>query len=67
MMTDSKNAMREAFTERRIPRERGSVYVRDFAGSGPAFLLLHGFEPALMAGGAGYGETNAAISSISPL
>ncbi len=42
-MTDSKNAMREAFTERRIPRERGSVYVRDFAGGGPAFLLLHGF------------------------
>jgi pimeloyl-ACP methyl ester carboxylesterase len=32
-----------AFTEHRIRRERGSVYVRDFAGSGPAFVLLHGF------------------------
>ena len=32
-----------ACTEHRIPRDRGNVHVRDFAGSGPAFLLLHGF------------------------
>jgi pimeloyl-ACP methyl ester carboxylesterase len=31
------------FTEHRVPRGRGNVYVRDFAGSGPAFVLLHGF------------------------
>jgi pimeloyl-ACP methyl ester carboxylesterase len=32
-----------AFAERRIPRDRGAVYVRDFPGDGPAFVLLHGF------------------------
>lgn len=32
-----------AYTEHRIARDRGSVYVRDFPGSGPAFVLLHGF------------------------
>jgi haloalkane dehalogenase len=43
MTTDPKNSILEPPTEHRIPRDRGSVYVRDFAGSGPAFLLLHGF------------------------
>lgn len=43
MTTDSINPMLESFTERRIPSEHGNVYVRDFAGTGPAFLLLHGF------------------------
>ena len=27
----------------RVPRDRGSLYVRDFPGSGAAFVLLHGF------------------------
>ena len=43
MTTASTNTVLEDFTEHRISRDRGSVYVRDFAGSGPAFLLLHGF------------------------
>ncbi|MFY9838352.1 MAG: alpha/beta fold hydrolase [Xanthobacteraceae bacterium] len=33
----------DAFTEHRVPRDRGSLYVRDFPGSGAAFVLLHGF------------------------
>lgn len=32
-----------AFSEHRVPREGGSLYVRDFAGHGPAFVVLHGF------------------------
>src|SRR6516165_4082886 len=32
-----------AFIEHRVPRDRGSLYVRDFPGSGAAFVLLHGF------------------------
>jgi pimeloyl-ACP methyl ester carboxylesterase len=32
-----------AFTEHRIQRDGGSVSVRDFAGNGPAFVVLHGF------------------------
>jgi haloalkane dehalogenase len=43
MTTEADNTMLEGFTEHRIPRDRGSVFVRDFAGSGPAFILLHGF------------------------
>ncbi|WP_250491606.1 alpha/beta hydrolase [Caballeronia sp. GAWG1-1] len=31
------------FVEHRVKRNGGSVYVRDFAGTGPAFVLLHGF------------------------
>ena len=42
-MTDSPGAAFPAFTEHRIQRDQGSVYVRDFAGSGPAFVVLHGF------------------------
>jgi len=43
MTTNPPNTVLEAFAEHRISRDRGSVYVRDFAGSGPAFVLLHGF------------------------
>ncbi|MBV8578223.1 MAG: alpha/beta fold hydrolase, partial [Acetobacteraceae bacterium] len=43
MTTDPINAMSTPFTEHRIPRDRGSVHVRDFVGSGAAFVLLHGF------------------------
>jgi haloalkane dehalogenase len=32
-----------AFTEHRIAQGQGNLYVRDYAGSGPAFVLLHGF------------------------
>lgn len=31
------------FTEHRVQRDGGSVHVRDFAGNGPAFVVLHGF------------------------
>jgi haloalkane dehalogenase len=31
------------FSEHWVARERGRVHVRDFAGNGPAFVLLHGF------------------------
>ncbi|MFM0418341.1 alpha/beta fold hydrolase [Paraburkholderia aromaticivorans] len=31
------------FVEHRVKRDSGSVYLRDFAGTGPAFVVLHGF------------------------
>jgi len=42
-MTSTQTADFPACTERWIVRDRGNVYVRDFPGSGPAFVLLHGF------------------------
>lgn len=42
-MTDTPRNALPAFTEHRVPRNHGSVYVRDFPGSGPAFVVLHGF------------------------
>jgi haloalkane dehalogenase len=42
-MTDFQTALLPDFTEHRVQRDRGSVRVRDFAGSGAAFVLLHGF------------------------
>ncbi len=42
-MPHSQDAAFPAFTEHRVPRDRGSLYVRDFSGNGPAFVLLHGF------------------------
>src|SRR5476651_273034 len=35
------------FSEYRVPREQGSVYARDYDGTGPAFVLLHGFPDNL--------------------
>jgi haloalkane dehalogenase len=35
------------FTEHRIPRGEGSIYVRDYDGGGPAFILMHGFPDNL--------------------
>jgi haloalkane dehalogenase len=35
------------FTEHRVPRGEGSLYARDYAGSGPAFVLMHGFPDNL--------------------
>src|SRR5579872_4458874 len=43
IMTDSQDAAFPAFIEHRVRRGRGSLYVRDFPGSGPAFVVLHGF------------------------
>jgi pimeloyl-ACP methyl ester carboxylesterase len=31
------------FVERRIPRPQGTLYARDIEGSGPTFVLMHGF------------------------
>src|SRR5271156_3866920 len=42
-MSDSQNATFPAFAEHRVPRDRGDLYVRDFPGRGPAFVVLHGF------------------------
>jgi haloalkane dehalogenase len=35
------------FSEHRIPRGEGRIYARDYAGSGPAFVLMHGFPDNL--------------------
>ena len=42
-MTDSQDAAFTAFIQHRAPHGRGSLYVRDFPGSGLAFVVLHGF------------------------
>ena len=36
-----------AFTEHRVPREQGRVYARNYDGTGPAFVLMHGFPDNL--------------------
>jgi pimeloyl-ACP methyl ester carboxylesterase len=38
---------RPTFTEHRVPRGQGKVYARDYEGSGPAFVLMHGFPDNL--------------------
>ncbi len=40
-------ASRPSFTEHYIPREQGSVYARHYQGTGPAFVLMHGFPDNL--------------------
>ena len=35
------------FSEHHIPQREGRVYARDYAGSGPAFVLMHGFPDNL--------------------
>jgi len=35
------------FAEHRVPRTEGSLYARDYAGAGPAFVLMHGFPDNL--------------------
>jgi pimeloyl-ACP methyl ester carboxylesterase len=42
-MTDTQSGSLPAFTEHRVRRDHGSLYVRDFPGNGPAFAVLHGF------------------------
>lgn len=34
-------------TEHTVPQGQGDLYVRDYAGSGPAFVLMHGFPDNL--------------------
>jgi pimeloyl-ACP methyl ester carboxylesterase len=41
-MSESSYAL-PAHTEHRVERDRGSLYIRDFPGRGPAFVVLHGF------------------------
>ncbi len=36
-----------AFTEHRIEQGQGKLFVRDYAGEGPAFVLMHGFPDNL--------------------
>jgi pimeloyl-ACP methyl ester carboxylesterase len=36
-----------AFTEHGIPQEQGKLYARDYDGTGPAFVLMHGFPDNL--------------------
>jgi haloalkane dehalogenase len=35
------------FSEHHVPRGEGKVYARDYAGAGPAFVLMHGFPDNL--------------------
>jgi haloalkane dehalogenase len=35
------------FAETYIPRDKGRIYARDYAGAGPAFVLMHGFPDNL--------------------
>jgi pimeloyl-ACP methyl ester carboxylesterase len=37
----------DTFSEHRIARDQGQIYARDYAGSGPAFVLMHGFPDNL--------------------
>lgn len=46
-MSEFQGIALPAFTEHRVKRDRGSLYVRDFPGDGPAFVLLHGFPDNL--------------------
>lgn len=36
-----------SFIEHYVLREQGRVYARDYPGTGPAFVLLHGFPDNL--------------------
>ena len=46
-MTEAQSVDLPTFIEHRVPHGGGSLYVRDFAGEGPAFVLLHGFPDNL--------------------
>ena len=47
MSTPAVTAEAQAYAERRIPRAEYAIYVRDYSGSGPAFVLMHGFPDNL--------------------
>src|SRR5271163_4804108 len=36
-----------SYVEHHVPREEGTVYARDYKGTGPAFVLMHGFPDNL--------------------
>jgi haloalkane dehalogenase len=40
-------ASKPSFIEHHVPREQGRVYVRDYKGTDPAFVLTHGFPDNL--------------------
>lgn len=40
-------ASNSSFTEHYIPRPQGRVYAREYQGTGPAFVLMHGFPDNL--------------------
>jgi haloalkane dehalogenase len=42
-MSNSPGSALPPFNEHRVQRDRGGISVRDFPGSGPALVLLHGF------------------------
>jgi alpha/beta hydrolase fold len=44
---DNHMDTKPSFIEHYVPREQGRVYVRDYAGTGPAFVLMHGFPDNL--------------------
>jgi haloalkane dehalogenase len=41
------NAASVNFSEHHVPRDQGTIYARDYAGTGPAFVLMHGFPDNL--------------------
>lgn len=43
MANNSEIAEMPPFSEHKVAREHGNIYVRDFSGSEPAFVVLHGF------------------------
>jgi haloalkane dehalogenase len=43
----SSMARAEQFTEHFVPREQGRVYAREYPGSGPAFVFMHGIPDNL--------------------
>jgi haloalkane dehalogenase len=46
MLDDAGPAL--LFAEHRIPRGESSLYARDYAGAGPAFILMHGLPDNLL-------------------
>lgn len=59
--TSASSVSGPPFSEHRVPREEGCIYVRDYGGEGPPFVVMHGFPdnlhiyddlvPFLVAGG----------------
>ena len=47
MNSQVSTASGPAFAEHRVSRDGGSIYVRDYAGNGPAFVVMHGFPDNL--------------------
>lgn len=43
----SSSARAEKFTPHFVGRQRGNIYAREYAGSGPAFVLMHGIPDNL--------------------